>query len=93
MGFVAQMISRDSQSEFSMEAEDHQQLRSLPNGHCIGASLSQRMAPFDEIQTIYNLVKRRAEVETLPLAQAEDLVVICFGPLPSAASAIYLLVY
>jgi aryl-alcohol dehydrogenase-like predicted oxidoreductase len=29
---------------------------------------------------MYNLVKRQAEVEILPLAQAEDLAVICYGP-------------
>jgi aryl-alcohol dehydrogenase-like predicted oxidoreductase len=35
---------------------------------------------FDIIQPMYNLVKRQSEVEILPLAQAEDLAVISYGP-------------
>ena len=37
-------------------------------------------ARFDVIQPMYNLVKRQAEVEILPLAQAEGLGVISYGP-------------
>jgi aryl-alcohol dehydrogenase-like predicted oxidoreductase len=37
-------------------------------------------APFDVIQPMYNLVKRQAEVEILPLAQAEDMAVMSYGP-------------
>ena len=29
---------------------------------------------------MYNLVKRQVEVEILPLAQAEDMAVMCYGP-------------
>lgn len=35
---------------------------------------------FDVIQPMYNLVKRQAEVEILPLARAEGLGVISYGP-------------
>jgi aryl-alcohol dehydrogenase-like predicted oxidoreductase len=35
---------------------------------------------FDLIQPMYNLVKRQAEVEILPLARAEGLGVISYGP-------------
>ena len=37
-------------------------------------------ASFDVIQPMYNLVKRQAEVEILPLAQSEDMAVMCYGP-------------
>lgn len=37
-------------------------------------------APFEVIQPMYNLIKRQAEVEILPLAAAEDLAVISYGP-------------
>lgn len=35
----------------------------------------------DVLQPMYNLVKRQAEVEVLPLAQAEDLAVITYSPI------------
>lgn len=37
-------------------------------------------ARFDVIQPMYNLIKRQAEVEILPQAQAEGLGVISYGP-------------
>ena len=38
-------------------------------------------ARFAAIQPMYNLIKRQAEVELLPMAQSERLGVICYGPL------------
>ncbi|MEN4011005.1 MAG: aldo/keto reductase [Bellilinea sp.] len=38
-------------------------------------------APFEVLQPMYNLVKRQAEVEILPMAQAEQLAVISYSPL------------
>ncbi len=45
-----------------------------------GLQRANGWAPFDVIQPMYNLVKRQAKVEILPLAQAEDMAVICYGP-------------
>ncbi|MAE65167.1 MAG: aldo/keto reductase [Phycisphaeraceae bacterium] len=39
------------------------------------------LAPFLCIQPMYNLVKRQAEVEILPMAEAENLSVIAYSPL------------
>jgi aryl-alcohol dehydrogenase-like predicted oxidoreductase len=39
------------------------------------------LARFECIQPMYNLVKRQAEVEILPLAQAEQIGVISYSPL------------
>lgn len=39
------------------------------------------LAPFVCVQPMYNLVKRQAEVEILPLAASEKLAVISYGPL------------
>lgn len=38
-------------------------------------------SPFRCIQPMYNLLKRQAEVELLPMAQAEGIGVICYSPL------------
>lgn len=46
----------------------------------LGISARQGWAQFDMIQPMYSLVKRQAEVELLPLAQAEDLAVISYSP-------------
>lgn len=46
----------------------------------LGRQRAYGLAQFDIIQPMYNLVKRQAEVEILPLAQAEDMAVICYGP-------------
>ncbi|PIW28345.1 MAG: aldo/keto reductase [Rhodospirillales bacterium CG15_BIG_FIL_POST_REV_8_21_14_020_66_15] len=47
-----------------------------------GLGISERMGwtRFDVIQPMYNLVKRQAEVEILPMAQAENLGVITYSP-------------
>ncbi len=47
----------------------------------LGISARQGWAPFACIQPMYNLVKRQAEVEILPMAQAEKLGVIVYSPL------------
>ncbi len=47
----------------------------------LGISERERLARFECIQPMYNLVKRQAEVEILPLAQAEGLGVVSYSPL------------
>jgi len=47
----------------------------------LGVSAREGLARFACIQPMYNLVKRQAEVEILPLAQAENLGVISYSPL------------
>ena len=47
----------------------------------LGISAREGWARFECIQPMYNLVKRQAEVEILPLAQSEKLGVICYSPL------------
>lgn len=47
----------------------------------LGISRQEGLAPFACIQPMYNLVKRQAEVEILPLAQSEGLAVIPYSPL------------
>lgn len=47
----------------------------------LGISERERLERFSLIQPMYNLVKRQAEVEILPLAQSERLGVIAFSPL------------
>ncbi len=47
----------------------------------LGISAKEGWAPFACIQPMYNLVKRQAEVEILPMAQAEKLGVIVYSPL------------
>ena len=49
----------------------------------LGISAREGLARFACIQPMYNLVKRQAEVEILPLARAERLGVISFSPLGS----------
>lgn len=48
-----------------------------------GLSISARrnLARFECIQPMYNLVKRQAEVEILPMAQAEEIGVISYSPI------------
>ncbi len=46
----------------------------------LGISARRGWSRFDVIQPMYNLVKRQAEVEILPLAAAEGLGVISYGP-------------
>ncbi len=46
----------------------------------LGVSERRSWARFDVLQPMYNLVKRQAEVEILPLAAAEGLGVISYSP-------------
>lgn len=45
-----------------------------------GIAAKEGYAPFEVIQPMYNLIKRQSEVEILPLAAADDLAVISYGP-------------
>jgi aryl-alcohol dehydrogenase-like predicted oxidoreductase len=47
----------------------------------LGISTAKGLARFACIQPMYNLVKRQAEVEILPMALSEKLGVICYSPL------------
>ncbi len=47
----------------------------------LGICAQRDLPAFACIQPMYNLVKRQAEVEILPLAQSEDLAVISYSPL------------
>jgi len=47
----------------------------------LGVSAGEGLARFECIQPMYNLVKRQAEVEILPLARAERVGVITYSPL------------
>ena len=47
----------------------------------LGVSALRGWAPIRILQPMYNLVKRQAEVEILPMAQAEQLGVISYSPL------------
>ncbi len=46
----------------------------------LGISARMGWTGFDVLQPMYNLVKRQAETEILPLAQSENLGVISYGP-------------
>ena len=47
----------------------------------LGIAAKEQLARFELIQPMYNLVKRQAEVEILPLAVSEQLGVISYSPL------------
>jgi aryl-alcohol dehydrogenase-like predicted oxidoreductase len=47
----------------------------------LGISAREGLARFECVQPMYNLVKRQAEVEILPLAQAAQLGVVSYSPL------------
>ncbi len=47
----------------------------------LGIAARRGFAPFVAIQPMYNLAKRQAEVEILPMAAAEGLAVLPYGPL------------
>ncbi|HWR45749.1 aldo/keto reductase [Sporomusa sp.] len=47
----------------------------------LGISAKDALARFECIEPMYNLVKRQAEVELLPLAESEQLGVIAYNPL------------
>ncbi|MGM0547777.1 MAG: aldo/keto reductase [Bacillota bacterium] len=47
----------------------------------LGLSQQESLARFEIVQPMYNLVKRQAEVEILPMAVSENLGVISYSPL------------
>lgn len=47
----------------------------------LGRQRAEGWTPFHVIQPMYNLAKRQAEVELLPMAQSEDLGVLTYSPL------------
>ncbi|MBI0580653.1 aldo/keto reductase [Neobacillus cucumis] len=47
----------------------------------LGISAKEQLARFEIIQPMYNLVKRQAEVEILPMAASEQIGVITYSPL------------
>ena len=47
----------------------------------LGVAAKEGWTPFHVLQPMYSLVKRQAEVEVLPMAQAESLGVITYSPL------------
>lgn len=47
----------------------------------LGISAREGWARFECVQLMYNLVKRQAEVELLPMAASEGLGVVCYNPL------------
>jgi aryl-alcohol dehydrogenase-like predicted oxidoreductase len=47
----------------------------------LGIQRAEGWTPFHVLQPMYNLTKRQAEVELLPMAAAEDLGVISYSPL------------
>lgn len=47
----------------------------------LGVSAREGLAKFSLVEPMYNLLRRQAEVEILPLAQAENLGVITYSPL------------
>ncbi|MFC4801597.1 aldo/keto reductase [Neobacillus sp. GCM10023253] len=47
----------------------------------LGISAKEQLARFELIQPMYNLVKRQAEVEILPMATSEQMGVITYSPL------------
>ncbi|MCA9884436.1 MAG: aldo/keto reductase [Anaerolineaceae bacterium] len=47
----------------------------------LGISAKEGLARFECLQPMYNVVKRQAEVEILPMAQSENLGVIPYSPL------------
>ena len=47
----------------------------------LGVAAQRQLARFECVQPMYNLVKRQAEVEILPLAASEQLGVIAYNPL------------
>jgi aryl-alcohol dehydrogenase-like predicted oxidoreductase len=49
--------------------------------HALGVAHAQHLAPFVAIQPMYNLVKRTAEIELLPMAQSLGLAAIPYSPL------------
>jgi aryl-alcohol dehydrogenase-like predicted oxidoreductase len=48
--------------------------------HALGLSAAGGLAPFCAVQPMYSLLKRQAEVELLPMAQALGLAVVPYSP-------------
>jgi len=48
--------------------------------HALGLAAARDLAPLCAIQPMYNVLKRQAEVEILPMAQALGLAVVPYGP-------------
>jgi aryl-alcohol dehydrogenase-like predicted oxidoreductase len=48
--------------------------------HALGVAAVHRLAPLVAIQPMYNLVKRQAEVELLPMAEALGLAAVTYSP-------------
>jgi aryl-alcohol dehydrogenase-like predicted oxidoreductase len=48
--------------------------------HALGVAAAAHLAPFVAIQPMYNLVKRTAEIELLPMARSLGLAVIPYSP-------------
>ncbi|MGE5182057.1 MAG: aldo/keto reductase [Acidobacteriota bacterium] len=48
--------------------------------HALGLAALHGFAPIVAVQPMYNLVKRAAEIELLPMAQALDLAVVPYSP-------------
>jgi aryl-alcohol dehydrogenase-like predicted oxidoreductase len=46
----------------------------------LGVAARLSLAPLVAVQPMYNLTKRQVEVEILPMAAAEKLAAICYGP-------------
>ena len=49
--------------------------------NALGLQRREGWTPFHVLQPMYNLTKRQAEVEILPMAQSEDLGVLSYSPL------------
>jgi aryl-alcohol dehydrogenase-like predicted oxidoreductase len=48
--------------------------------HALGVAALHRLAPIVAVQPMYNLLKRQAEVEILPMAQALGVAVVPYSP-------------
>jgi aryl-alcohol dehydrogenase-like predicted oxidoreductase len=48
--------------------------------HALGLAAAHGLAPFCAVQPMYNLLKRQAEVEILPMAQALGIAAIVYSP-------------
>jgi aryl-alcohol dehydrogenase-like predicted oxidoreductase len=48
--------------------------------HALGLAAQRRLAPLAVLQPMYNLLKRQAEVEILPMAQALGVAVVPYSP-------------
>ncbi|MEZ4368478.1 MAG: aldo/keto reductase [Kofleriaceae bacterium] len=48
--------------------------------HALGVAEARRLAPLVAVQPMYNLLKRQAEVELLPMAQALGVGVVTYSP-------------